>query len=106
MKMRLGGGGASAKDNRAPSAVAFVGLGIAVVATMAGLFLFFDDDTAEAAARMSADGEKLVARGEARSAEMRSAAARLTQKPVGEGYQFDADGRLLGTASDGSDLPS
>jgi hypothetical protein len=34
------------------------------------------------------------------------AVASTHQKPVGEGYQFDADGRLLGTATDGSGLPS
>jgi type IV secretory pathway VirB10-like protein len=106
MKLRLTGGGASVKDGRAPRLVVFGSIAMAVAVGIGGLWVIFGRDEAVAGPSMSAEGEKLVAQGNARAAETRASAEKLqkSQKAVGEGAEFDSDGKHLGAASDETGL--
>jgi hypothetical protein len=79
VKLNIGAGRLLAKDGRPPP--------IVMVGTLA------------------VAGLVALARGTAKSTEMRVSAAKLQQKAVGEGYEFDSDGGLLGASADESDLP-
>jgi type IV secretory pathway VirB10-like protein len=57
------------------------------------------------AERLSEGGQKLVERGAARKSERAGDAARLRQREIGEDYQFDGEGNLLGARTDATDLP-
>jgi type IV secretory pathway VirB10-like protein len=105
VKLSMGAGRLSAKDGRPPPIVMVGTLAVAGLVALAGLWVLFGRDEAHAVPSMSAEGEKLVARGTARSTEMRISAAKLQQKAVGDGYEFDSDGGLLGASADESDLP-
>jgi type IV secretory pathway VirB10-like protein len=55
--------------------------------------------------RPSAEAQKLLDRQDARRAEAASRAARLKQRTVGDEFQFDSDGNILGPPTDANDLP-
>jgi type IV secretory pathway VirB10-like protein len=57
------------------------------------------------AEKLSEGGQKLVERGAARKSERAGDAARLRQREIGEDYQFDGEGNLLGARTDATDLP-
>jgi type IV secretory pathway VirB10-like protein len=106
MKLRLTGGGASVKDGRAPRLVVVGSIAVAAAVGIGGLWVIFGRDEAVAGPSMSAEGEKLVAQGNARAAETRASAEKLqkSQKTVGEGAEFDSDGKHLGAAADETGL--
>ena len=106
MKIRLSGGGTSAKDGRPPPSLMIGCLALAGCTALGGMWLVFGRDDVHAAPAAASEGEKLRQRGVSRAAETKAGAAKLKQEPVGEGYEFDADGRLLGANSDDSDLPA
>lgn len=54
---------------------------------------------------MSGDEAKIAARGEERRARSEADARKLRQQDLGQGYQFDAQGNLLGAATDVAVLP-
>ena len=56
-------------------------------------------------AAMSPDEAKLAARAEERRAKAEADARKLRQQDLGQGYQFDAQGNLLGASTDASELP-
>jgi type IV secretory pathway VirB10-like protein len=58
-----------------------------------------------AAAPMSPEGEKLAAQIVTRRAQARADADRLQQKPIGENYEFDSTGELVGPKPDTTDVP-
>jgi type IV secretory pathway VirB10-like protein len=78
---------------------------LAVIMGVGGLWFVFGAGGERPAAPTSAEAEKLHQRGAQKSAEMRAAASALKQKSVGEGYEFDSDGRLIGATADATDLP-
>jgi type IV secretory pathway VirB10-like protein len=98
------GGAKQRGAGRPPAAMGVVVMLLAVGIGIFGVWSLSGRDKA-AAATMSPEGQKLVDKGEARRAQTRSAAERLQQEDVGEGYQFDSTGQLLGVPADGSDLP-
>ena len=57
------------------------------------------------AAAASADEAKIAAKGEERRARSEADARKLRQKDLGQGYQFDAQGNLLGATTDATTLP-
>jgi type IV secretory pathway VirB10-like protein len=57
------------------------------------------------AAAVSPDEAKLAARAEERRAKAEADARKLRQQDLGQGYQFDAQGNLLGASTDASELP-
>jgi type IV secretory pathway VirB10-like protein len=57
------------------------------------------------AAAVSPDEAKLAARADERRAKAEEGARRLKQQDLGQGYQFDAQGNLLGATPDTSELP-
>jgi type IV secretory pathway VirB10-like protein len=104
MSIRLGGTRQGTVGNRPPGLI-MVAFGSAAVAVgVLGVWLMFGRDGATAAA-MSPEGEKLAAKGEARRVQARTDADRLRQKEIGENYEFDASGELLGAPTDTADLP-
>lgn len=105
MKMQLTKGGPAGKSSRPPPAIMVGCIALAVLSGLGGIWFIFAGDDRPAAAPASPEAEKLHRRGAERSAEMRAAASRLEQKAIGEGYEFDGDGRLLGAAADEADLP-
>jgi type IV secretion system protein VirB10 len=94
------------KNSRPPPAMMIGCVTLAALMGLGGLWFIFGKEDASAALPVPAEGEKLFVQGAAKSAELRSAASGLQQKPVGEGYEFDADGRLLGAVTDDADLPT
>src|SRR6185437_3026942 len=54
---------------------------------------------------VSPDEAKLAARAEERRARAEAEARKLHQQDLGQGYQFDAQGNLLGASTDASELP-
>jgi type IV secretory pathway VirB10-like protein len=54
---------------------------------------------------VSPDEAKLAARAEERRAKAEADARKLRQQDLGQGYQFDTQGNLLGASTDTSDLP-
>jgi type IV secretory pathway VirB10-like protein len=106
MSIRLSSPRGPGKIGRAPPVVMIGCVMLAVLSGLAGLwFVFGREDGRRPAPSISAEGEKLSARGAAKSAELRAAASALQQKAVGEAYEFDLDGRLIGATADDSDLP-
>jgi type IV secretory pathway VirB10-like protein len=59
-----------------------------------------------AADHLSAGGRKLLERSQARRTEQASEAARLRQREIGDEYQMDKEGNLLGPPADSPDLPA
>lgn len=57
------------------------------------------------AAAVSPDEAKLAARAAERRARTEAEARKLHQQDLGQGYQFDAQGNLLGASTDTSELP-
>jgi type IV secretory pathway VirB10-like protein len=56
-------------------------------------------------ATVSADEAKLAARAEEKRVRSEADARKLRQQDLGQGYQFDAQGNLLGASTDSSELP-
>src|SRR5689334_811130 len=98
MRMRLGAGGPG-KDGRSPAVMMVGTLVLAGSVGLGGLWFIFMRDDARASPTPTGDGAKLVAKGQARSDEMRVAGGKLQQRPLEEGYEFDSDGRLLGSVA-------
>jgi type IV secretory pathway VirB10-like protein len=105
MSIRLSNPRGSGKIGRQPPVVMIGCVVLAILSALVGLWFVFGRDDGREAPSVSAEGEKLSARGAAKSAELRAAASALQQKAVGEGYEFDLDGRLIGATADDSDLP-
>src|SRR5688572_33156449 len=105
MSIRLGSSKPGASANRPPLLVALGFGGAAVLVGAIGLWVMFGGDEV-AAAPMAPDGAKLAAEGEARRAQSRSDGERLKQQSIGDGYEFDATGQLVGARPDPADLPS
>jgi Bacterial conjugation TrbI-like protein len=57
------------------------------------------------AATVSADEAKIAAKAEERRARSEADARKLRQQDLGQGYQFDAQGNLLGATTDATTLP-
>jgi type IV secretory pathway VirB10-like protein len=57
------------------------------------------------AAVMSPDEAKLVARSDEKRARAAATAEKLRQQDLGQGYQFDSQGNLVGATPEGTDLP-
>lgn len=106
MKIRLSGGGTSSKDGRPPASLMIGCLVVAGCTAFGGLWFIFGREDVQAAPAAASEGEKLRQRGASKAAETNAGAAKLKQDPIGEGYDFDADGRLLGAHSDDADLPA
>ena len=105
MKMQLTKAEPAGKSSRPPPAIMVGCLALAVLAGLGGIWFIFGGDDRPAATPASPEAEKLHRRGAEKSAEMRAAASRLEQKAIGDGYEFDGDGRLVGAAADEADLP-
>jgi type IV secretory pathway VirB10-like protein len=104
MSIRLGGSKPGASATRPPLVVALA-FGVAAVAVGAiGLWVMFGRNPV-VAAPMAPEGEKLAAQGAARRAQSLQDANRLRQQEIGEGYEFDATGQLVGARPDTADLP-
>src|SRR5580692_7111595 len=57
------------------------------------------------AAAVSADEAKIAAKAEERRSRSEADARKLRQQDLGQGYQFDAQGNLLGATTDATTLP-
>src|SRR5215212_3607281 len=98
MVIRLGGS-KPGSATRPPLLVALAFAGAAILVGAIGLWVMFGGDEV-AAAPMAPEGAKLAAEGEARRAQARSDGERLRQHEIGEGYEFDATGQLVGARPD------
>ena len=98
------------------SAAASGGLGRAQIASLAtvgvlglggsGVLVYkLASGPSSPAAAVSADEAKLAARADERRAKAEADARKLRQQDLGQGYQFDAQGNLLGATTDTSELP-
>jgi type IV secretory pathway VirB10-like protein len=108
VNIRFGSSGGSATDGRTPKVILLGTVAVVTLLTAGGLWSILGHDDAQASAvRVSpGEGEKLALKGKAKSEQMRMAGGKLQQKGLGDGYQFDSDGRLLGAdRADDSDLP-
>ena len=105
MNIRLSGPATATGGTRAPLAMGLGVVGVSVLVAVAGLWWSFGREPKATAAPMSEEGQKLAERGEARRVEAVTEGERLRQKPVGEGYQFDATGQLVGAPADTYGLP-
>jgi type IV secretory pathway VirB10-like protein len=98
------------------SAAASGGLGRAQIASLAtvgflglggsGVLVYkLASGPSSPAAAVSSDEAKLAARADERRAKAEADARKLRQQDLGQGYQFDAEGNLLGATTDTSELP-
>jgi type IV secretory pathway VirB10-like protein len=108
MKLRLAGGGASVKGGGPPRIVKILTLSMSALFTVVGIVYLISDAGAETIAVPSPiqGDDKLAARGQAKVDQLRRAGDKLKAKSLGDDYQFDADGRLLGPPQNDDDLPS
>src|SRR3954452_11206875 len=104
MSIRLGGAKQGGPGARPPAVVVGGIVGLTLVIAVAGLWLIFGREKVSAAP-MSGEAQKLADKGETRRAQSRSEAQRLKQQEIGEGYEFDSEGQLIGVPADTSDLP-
>lgn len=95
-----GPGGLSRAQIAAITAVGILGLG----GSGALVYRVVSDPKTPTTA-MSPDEAKLAARVEERRAKAAADARKLRQQELGQGYQFDAQGNLLGASTDSSELP-
>lgn len=103
MSIRLTGAGVGGTSRARVLVTAGCGL---LGLVIGGVFLWVVFGTEPAVAEKASPGaQKLAERVSARRTERSSEAERLRQRDLGEEQELDADGNLLGTRTDGADLP-
>lgn len=105
MTIKLNGSTGRSGERLSKRMLAVYGGAAVVLVGGMGLLVYAMRTEAAPAASMSPEAEKLAARAANQQALSRGDGERLRQREVGENFQFDAQGQLIGATGDDSDVP-